>query len=389
MVKVDHRKKILLLIPGFLCDTYSSVEEMAFQLTESLNKKWNVIWLVPSIDNIYNEFKDVENKKKLKEPLFVSELERRGLNYIVGNISKFNVVKNLFLFRRVFKDYKVNTVIVNFGFERFYGAFFGKLFRKKVIWYEHWFSLGTKFIFFKRIFYKIFIDYFITVSNFIGETLPYNKNVYVVNNALDIKISRELNNSEKNSLKSRLGLNKFEHIVLMVAAFRPEKKHDFAIRIAEKVLENNKKIGFLFLGDGPLRMKYFEEVKNKKLDDFIIMPGHKLNVPDYLSIADILILTSFMEPFGCCLLEAMMYKLPIVAFDSGGPREIVENNITGYLVPYGDTDKFSHAILELVSDETKRRQMGELGFERLKNEFNIEIWRNKISSIFDTIFDRS
>lgn len=377
--------KNILLIPGFLCDTFSSIEKISIHLTKAVEDKFNILWLVPTIDNKYNKFKN-NNKIKLTCPLYVEELKKRNINYIVGDISKYNILKNLFLFWQIFRKYHIDAVLTQFGFERFYGAFFGKIFGKTTIWYEHWFSLGTKGIFLKKHFYRFFVDYFIAVSDYIGSTLPSGKIIYVIHHGIEIKpvISSTTSRLE---LKDQLGLAKFDYIVLMIAAYSPEKRYDIAIEIAEKVVNRNKNVGFLFLGDGPLRKKYMEVIKAKKLIDFIIMPGHKLNVEDYLLISDLLILTSISDSFGYCLLEAMMYKLPVVAFNLGGPKEIIKNGSTGYLLSYNNINGFVNAILEIIKDKEKRFKMGEAGFEKLKQEFDIEIWKKRILDVFEKIFN--
>lgn len=75
--------------------------------------------------------------------------------------------------------------------------------------------------------------------------------------------------------------------------------------------------------------------------------------------ADLLVVPSRYEPFGMVILEGMLYGLPIVAADVGGPGEILEHERTGLLFPPGDVEALAHAVLRLVNDQQLRQRLGE------------------------------
>jgi L-malate glycosyltransferase len=381
-----RRQRNILLVSGFACDTFSSIEMSSIHLSEVCHGIFNIMWLVPTIDNKYNRFADKQTGPKLGAPLFVQELQRRGIPHVQGNISKYNLLKNMILFWTIFKKYNIDAVLTQFGFERFYTTLFAKLFGKKTVWHERWHSLGTRYVIVKKVFYYFFVDCFIAVSNYLASTLPHTKRVYVVHNGMSVKPVPCLGEAERNSLKEKLGLAQFEYVVLMIASFSPGKRHDIALDIAGKIYGNgNNNVGFVFLGSGPLRADYRKEVEQGALRNNVLMPGHKLNIAEYLLASDIVILTSFDEGLPNCLLEGMNFKLPVVTFDTPWAREIIKNGENGFLVPKADTNAFTEAIELLLASKEKRDSMGLKGYDLVINNFDIDIWATKMITVLGEI----
>lgn len=83
-------------------------------------------------------------------------------------------------------------------------------------------------------------------------------------------------------------------------------------------------------------------------------------IPEFLN-SSIFVLTSQMEAFGNVLVEAKVCGLPSVAFDApNGPREIIINNVDGYIVPLNDVEVLAQKLLLLISNESLRKEMGRM-----------------------------
>jgi glycosyltransferase involved in cell wall biosynthesis len=99
--------------------------------------------------------------------------------------------------------------------------------------------------------------------------------------------------------------------------------------------------------------------------------GWLTDVLELLPALDIFVSSSHVEPFGLVMVEAMACGLPIVATATGGAREIVEDNVTGKLVPIHDAEALAKGIAALIEDDTARREMGERGKERARDLFSL------------------
>jgi glycosyltransferase involved in cell wall biosynthesis len=95
-------------------------------------------------------------------------------------------------------------------------------------------------------------------------------------------------------------------------------------------------------------------------------------VPDVLAASDVFALTSVTEAASLVLLEAMASRLPVVATDVGGNRELARDGIDGLLVPRGDAAATAKAIATLLDDPVRARAMGASGAARVAEIFRLE-----------------
>jgi glycosyltransferase involved in cell wall biosynthesis len=127
---------------------------------------------------------------------------------------------------------------------------------------------------------------------------------------------------------------------------------------------------------GKMRIKFFGGIENKNLSEFY-------------SKAKLLVNTSETEGICFSFLEAMLHKLPIVAWDVGGNNGVVDNGVTGYLHEFGDIERMSLSIQRLLSNTEKhkitRKAMGYAAFNKLKNNFDIEKNANKYLEVYQSI----
>lgn len=100
------------------------------------------------------------------------------------------------------------------------------------------------------------------------------------------------------------------------------------------------------------------------------VPWHKL--ADWYRWATIFVMPSYYETFGISCLEAMAFDLPVVATTAGGLPEVVEHGVTGILVPPGDSQRLSEAIVSLLQDRDLRMAMGQAGRERVLAKYTAD-----------------
>lgn len=122
-------------------------------------------------------------------------------------------------------------------------------------------------------------------------------------------------------------------------------------------------------------MKNEIETKIKDLglqDSIILKPFTKDIESEYLN-ASIYAMSSYYEGFPMVLLESSSYGLCPIAFDiKTGPSDIIENNKSGYLIQDNDLHTYAHKLIELMSDENKRKTMGEAAKARVAQKFSKE-----------------
>ncbi len=96
---------------------------------------------------------------------------------------------------------------------------------------------------------------------------------------------------------------------------------------------------------------------------------------------DIFVMPSAGEGFGIVFLEAMRYAKPVIAADCGAVPEVVEDQVTGRLVKYGNEDELAQAVIELCLDREKRTKLGSAGYQRLRERFTFAHFKQRLTEI--------
>ena len=136
----------------------------------------------------------------------------------------------------------------------------------------------------------------------------------------------------------------------------------------------------IIVGDGAMKEQIQAKILEKNLQDTIILkPFTKDIEKEYLN-ASIYAMTSHFEGFGMVLAEASSYALPCLAFDiAAGPSDIIESNVSGYLINDNDLQGYADKLIELMSDKEKRESMGLKAKQKVGTTFSkeaiIELWQ--------------
>ncbi|NYF90945.1 glycosyltransferase family 4 protein [Tunturiibacter empetritectus] len=179
-----------------------------------------------------------------------------------------------------------------------------------------------------------------------------------------------------------------ESVVATVGNIRRVKGHDVFIRAAASIAEKFPDASFRIAGD-VLEPEYFAElqklVSELKLSDRFHFVGGVTNLQDYLSTAEVFVLPSRSEGFSNAIVEAMAASLPVVATNVGGNAEAVQDGVSGIIVPPEDSAALAAAIISLLSDNAKAKQMGIEGKRLAAEKFTTEAMMSQITSVYDSL----
>ena len=161
-------------------------------------------------------------------------------------------------------------------------------------------------------------------------------------------------------------------VVGNIAALVPHKGQRHLIEAAHIVVRKLPDVRFVILGEGELREALERLIKEYRLEKHVLLPGFRTDVLGCLKSFDLFVMSSVTEGLGTSLLDAMACSRPIVATEAGGIPEVVENGVTGLLVPPRDHAAMADAIVTLINDQGRRRQMGDAGFARVNERFTVD-----------------
>ncbi len=177
------------------------------------------------------------------------------------------------------------------------------------------------------------------------------------------------------AFRARYHLPQDAIVVVQVCWMVEVKGVDTMLRAAAQLLQQRRNVRFVLAGDGPKLNDYRALAKALALEANITFTG-KLANPTELGLfeaANIYCQPSlWQEASPLAVLEAMSFKLPVVASRIGGLPELVEEASTGYLVAAGDSGALCHALERLVDDDRLRDSLGSSGYDVVLRQHRIE-----------------
>lgn len=172
-------------------------------------------------------------------------------------------------------------------------------------------------------------------------------------------------------LAAEFGLPPGAPIIGSVAALSEHKDHATLLSAMPAVLEAGPDARLLIVGEGPLRPRLESPVRRCGLGGRCVFTGFRSDVDRLMPGFSLLCLTSRIEGLGSTLLDAMCFSRAIVATETGGTPEAVRHGKTGLLVPVGDSHALAMALVDLLTDRSRRESMGDAGRRRFVSEFTL------------------
>lgn len=151
-----------------------------------------------------------------------------------------------------------------------------------------------------------------------------------------------------------------------------------------RLRDRHPQIHLTLIGDGPERQALETEVQETGLADQVTFTGYlgQDDVAAALNAADLLVLPSFAEGVPVVLMEAMATGLPVIASRVAGVQELVEDGVSGRVLPPGDIDALVAALDGLLSDPDMRARMGQAGRAKVVAEFDVAREAQWLSQLF-------
>jgi glycosyltransferase involved in cell wall biosynthesis len=139
-------------------------------------------------------------------------------------------------------------------------------------------------------------------------------------------------------------------------------------------------------GDGPERERLAKLVGALGLQDVVALLGLRRDVPDLLAAFDLCVTCSDFEGSPLAVMEYMAAGRPVVATRVGGMPDLVEDEVSGFLVPPRDPAALAEAIAAVLADPELARRMGDRGRGRQASEFALDRTVRRLEDLYDSLF---
>jgi glycosyltransferase involved in cell wall biosynthesis len=168
----------------------------------------------------------------------------------------------------------------------------------------------------------------------------------------------------------RFGVAQDEPLLGCVGALSPDKGQEWLIRALAKLREKFPSLKLLLAGTGPCRERLQKIAQELGVGDAVIFAGFISDVESVYAALDVFLLPSFFEALSNALMSAMAYAIPCVAFNWGGPAEIIEDGKSGLLVEPANVDALCTALSKILEGAAFGSGLGENGRRRIEQDFS-------------------
>jgi len=211
--------------------------------------------------------------------------------------------------------------------------------------------------------------------------------IVVIHNG--IELTRYNRKPAELGLHRELGVASTTPLVAVFARLNDLKGVEYFLRAAAGLIQHFKNVRFLIVGDGASRPELERYTKQLGLSEHVVFLGFRLDVPTLLSEVSVSVLPTLSEGLSNSLLEAMAASVPVVATSVGGNPEVVENGVTGLLVPPRDADALGQAIGQLLEQPSLATRFGLAGRERVAKKFALEHMTRATEHLYERLSQRS
>ena len=203
----------------------------------------------------------------------------------------------------------------------------------------------------------------LAVSRRVESELPRHPKVTVIYDGMDHD-------------KTSINWNENNRTILYLANYIPGKGQQYALQSFSELKDEFPEWKLRFVG-GDMGLKKNERFKESLIasakdlgcDHQVAWCGFSAEIKQEFEQASIVLNFSDSESFSLTCLEALFYGRPVIATNSGGPSEIIDNNESGIIISRGDIDAMTVAMRRLMNDAETRKRMGSLGRERVMERF--------------------
>ena len=177
--------------------------------------------------------------------------------------------------------------------------------------------------------------------------------------------------SDGASLRASLGIPPDRFCIGWVARMSAAKQPGDVLRTVRLLRDRGVDAALILVGDGPERARLEEQARGLDLVEGVHFVGFQNDVGPWFHAFDVLLLPSRSEGTPVSAIETLASGRPVVATDVGGTRDVVENGVSGFIVPFGDVEAGADRLEQLARDGGLRTRMGAAGQERTLTRYRV------------------
>jgi glycosyltransferase involved in cell wall biosynthesis len=183
-------------------------------------------------------------------------------------------------------------------------------------------------------------------------------------------------------LRGELGLPAQATVVGSVGRLAEQKGYRYLLEAIPTVLASCPDVRFVLIGDGELRASLEAMAEQMGIAGHLVFAGLRPNAELYYPAMDLFVLPSIWEGLPTVVLESMASGVPVVATDIAGARELVQEGITGWLVPPADPSSLAAAILDALARPETRAAFAACAAREVLPQFDLGFVADRYEDLY-------
>lgn len=188
-------------------------------------------------------------------------------------------------------------------------------------------------------------------------------------------------------VREELGIAPGSRVAGTVGRFSHPKEPEVMLRAARRILEAREDAHFIYVGNGPDREAVLSGLGDFRSHPRLHLVGLRHDVPRWVAAMDVFLLSSSSEGLPRVVVEAMALEKPVVSTPAGSVPELVIEDRTGCLIPFGSDEDLAGAALGLLNDAPRAGRFGREGRQRVTARFGRESMVRRTEVLYEEVLD--
>lgn len=314
-------------------------------------------------------------------------------NLLTGVVSTLQLSLLIMRLAKFLRNRNIEIIHTNHALAHIVGGFAARLAGVRCVWHIHE-PLPPGFM---RQLYLVLAHFLprriIAITEWTRMMFPVSHQKFsmisIIYNGFDFRAFRQ--ESDRFNIRREFNIDSNAIVIGYVSHFAPHKGHTVFLKAIAQVVQQFPTVKALIVGGAVYKAyRHYDKVLENLTEELglaenVIFTGERSDIPDVMSSLDIFACVSLTEEFNRVIVEAMTFGKPVVISNVRGESVLVEDNVTGLLVPPDDPQSLASAIITLIKDHQLRYKLGSAGKEYVEKTFSIEKTVSDIEDLYEKV----
>lgn len=244
---------------------------------------------------------------------------------------------------------------------------------------------------FSRLKYRWGVDKYVAISDAVKAVMVADgvaaERIAVVHSGIDISRFDAVEANEQ--MREEFQLQAGQPVIGNVAHLAKHKGQRYLLDAVPEVIKEFPDAKFMIVGDGELRADLERQAARLRIEGPVVFTGFRKDVPALLSLFDLFVMASHMEGLCTSVMDAMAARVPVVVTNAGGLPELVQNEVSGLVVPAKEPAALAGAIVRLLKDREEAARFAAAARRTVEDRYSVDAMVEGNIRVYDALLQNA